>query len=265
MLNPAQSVSPLPSYKRPPVVEVSFGTIFMPLPEFQTRHFGQFWTEQNTEYPDTKDLMPLVDTVSLGVQGALLDKPPLRRMWCLTADEQYVIQLQDSRVYLNWRKTKAESEYVRYPIISGRFLKLRGDFSKFVEREKLGPLVIVRYELVYVNHIVLAPGASVAESLEEYVKLFRFSSQALSLSPPDSVNTSWNFAMPDNRGTASASLSNATTQVGQNLLVLVFNCSGTPSDKYSEIDWFQSSHEWIVRSFTELTTAAAHQKWQREE
>ena len=266
MVNTTSSAPPLPSYKRPPVIEVSYGTIFMPLSEFQTRHFGQFWAEQKPVYPDTKDLGPLFDVSGLGVQGIQLDMPPLRRMWCVSTDQQYVIQIQDSRVHLNWRRVKPEDEYPRYSMVSKKFLKLWADFSSFVEREKLGKISVTRYELVYVNHIELPSGVSVADSLEEHVKLFRFSPiQGSYLAPPESVNTSWKFAMPENRGTATASLSNATNQSGQNLLVLVFTCSGTPSEKYSETDWFQSAHEWIVRSFTELTTASAHQKWQREQ
>src|SRR6185437_4481911 len=108
-------------------------------------------------------------------------------------------------------------------------------------------------------------GADVARSLEEHVQLFRFSPiEAQYLSPPQSVNTTWRFEMPNGRGTATANLSNAKSAAGENILVLAFTCHGTPSKSYGMDDWFESGHEWIVRSFTELTTNAAHKKWQRE-
>jgi hypothetical protein len=67
------------------------------------------------------------------------------------------------------------------------------------------------------------------------------------------------------KGTATASLSNAIDKKsGNNLLVLIFTCTGPHSDKYSPREWFDAAHEWIVRSFTDLTTQEAHQKWGRE-
>ena len=69
--------------------------------------------------------------------------------------------------------------------------------------------------------------------------------------------------MPDQKGTATASLNNAIKD-GQNILVLVFTCTGTPSEKYSANQWYEAAHEWIVRSFTDLTTGEAHRKWGRE-
>ena len=265
MANTLSAVPPLPSYKNPPVIEVSFGTIFSPLSEMQTRHFGQFWTEHKSDYPKTKDLGPLLDLSRLGPHGISMDVPPLRRMMCFSDDEKYVAQVQDSRLHLNWRKIPISSEYPRYPVVSAKFQKLWKDFGAFADREGIGPLSVIRYELVYVNHVELGLGSSIADLLEEYVKLFCFSPiQAAYLSPPESVNTTWNFAMPEQRGTATASLSNATNKEGQNLLVLVFTCNGAPSEKHDMVDWFQSAHEWIVRSFTELTTDDAHQKWGRE-
>lgn len=167
--------------------------------------------------------------------------------------------------HLNWRKIPPDSQYPRYAVVNGKFQKLWNDFGAFANREAIGSLSVVRYELVYVNHIELGSG-SIANSLEEHVKLFRFSPiQAAYFSPPESVNTTRSFAMPEQRGTATASLSNATDKEGKNLLVLVFTCNGAPSERYSMSDWFQSAHEWIVRSFTELTTESAHQKWEREQ
>src|SRR5271157_66079 len=263
MVDAASFLPPLPSYRLPPVIEVSFGIVFQPLASMQTRHLGQFWTEQRAAFPATNDANPLVDLSDIEAQRlVVLSLPPLRRMMCFSQDQQYAMQVQESRLYLNWRK-QTDIEYPRYPAVHDKFQNLWLEFAKFVEREQLGPVVQVRYELAYVNHIQL--GSNVAQSLEEHVKLFRFSPiQATYLSPPESVNTTWRFAMPNQRGTATATLSNATDEKNQNILVLVLTCIGAPSEKYSAGEWFQSGHEWIVRSFTELTTDAAHQKWERE-
>ena len=257
---------PLPSYGSPPVIEVSFGVIFQKLVEMQTRHFGQFWVGQRQEYPKTADAAPLVDASEVDITKRLLvlDSPPLRRMMCLSENDQWVLQLQDTRVHLNWRKTKQEDVYPRYHEVLARFERLSADFTAFVEQEKIGPLSPVRYELSYFNHIEM--GKDVARSIEENIKFFQFSPLKESYpSVPDSVNAAWRFQMPNQRGTATATLSNAIdTKSGKNLLVLVFTCTGPHSDKYSPREWYDSAHEWIVRSFTDLTTEQAHQKWGRE-
>jgi uncharacterized protein (TIGR04255 family) len=264
MVNTAGSAPSLPSYKRPPVIETSFGAVFIPLSAMQTRHFGQFWAEHRDEYPTTQDQSPLLDATDLeALRLKILAMPPLRRMMAYSGDQRYVAQVQDSRVHLNWRKVNPEDDYPRYPSVHDRFLHLWEAFQRFVEREHIGPLSVTRYELAYINHIEL--GSNVPAELEQHVKLYRFSPiESEYLAPPESVNSIWRFAMPGQRGTAAATLSNATNQQGQNLLVLVLTCTGAPSEKYSAHEWFESAHEWIVRSFTGLTTDEAHRKWERE-
>jgi uncharacterized protein (TIGR04255 family) len=181
---------------------------------------------------------------------------------CYSENQQFVAQLQDSRVHLNWRKVKPEDEYPRYAAVHAKFKRLWSDFSKFVESEQIAPLTVLRFELSYFNHIDL--GKNVAKSVQEHVRFFRFSPiEAGYLPPPESVNAAWRFAMPDQKGTATASLSNAI-QDGRNILVLVLTCTGTLSEKYSATEWYDAAHEWIVRSFTDLTTEEAHRKWGRE-
>lgn len=256
----APIVPQLPSFRHPPVIETSFGAVFEPLSSMQVRHFGQFWIENRDQYPSTEDQTPLVDGPA---EAAIMNIPPLRRMMAYSADQKFALQLQESRIYLNWRRVTPDAEYPRFDAVHTAFTKLFAVFQTFAEREKIGSIKPTRYELVYVNHIPL--GADVAGSLEEHVKLFRFSPiKAAYLSPPEAVNSVWKFAMPDRRGTATANLSNGQDKDGQNLLILVLACAGVPSERYSMSDWFESGHEWIVRSFAELTTDSAHKKWERE-
>jgi len=255
---------PLPSYKSPPVIEVSFGIHFEKLGGLQVRHFGQFWQSHLRNYPITEDAqpaLPLFEDVQQRL--VLMTLPPLRRMMAYSEDRVYVAQVQDSMFFYNWRKLDSERVYPRFGPIWKRFSELYSAFEKFVAAAKIGELHPTKYELTYVNHIEL--GTDVPKSLEEHVQLFRFSPiQTRYLSPPQSVNTTWRFDMPDDRGTATANLSNAKSAEGENILVLAFTCHGTPSKAYGMDAWFESGHEWIVRSFTELTTKKAHEKWERE-
>lgn len=106
MANTTSTPPALPSYKQPPVTEVSFGAIFKPLDNIQMRHFGQFWEEQRADYPTTSDLGPLLDVSDVETQ--ILNLPPLRRMMCFSEDQQFVVQIQDRRLHLNWRRVKPQ-------------------------------------------------------------------------------------------------------------------------------------------------------------
>jgi uncharacterized protein (TIGR04255 family) len=256
---------PLPSFKDPPVIEVSFGIVFQRLIAMQSRHFGQFWVEQRNEYPKTSDANPLLDISEVESQRlVVLSLPPLRRMMCVSENDQFVLQIQDTRVHLNWRKTKSDDRYPRYQNVLTRFEKVSSAFIEFIRRENIGQPQILRYELSYFNHIRLEK--DVARSVEDNIKLFQFSPITNSyISPPEAVNAVWRFAMPSQRGTATVTLNNGVDQSsGENLLVLVLTCTGPISESYSATAWYDSAHEWIVRSFTDLTTERAHQLWGRE-
>src|SRR5690348_14819220 len=87
------AIHSLPSYQRPPVIEVAAGVQFEELSGWQTRYFGQFWSEFAADYPITQDQPPTLDVVEGGPRLEILTLPPLRRMLLLSKEQNYVIQL----------------------------------------------------------------------------------------------------------------------------------------------------------------------------
>lgn len=262
------AIQPLPSYQKPPVIEVAAGVQFEELKGWQTRYFGQFWSEFAADYPLTQDQPPMPDFVEGGPRLEILTLPPLRRMLLLSKDQNYVIQLQGSRLHFNWRKVKEADEYPRFEkAIFPQFLQVWGRFSNFATSMALGNVRPQRYELTYINHIE-PKGDYFAEALQSRVKLFQWSpvkTEAKFLTAPTAVNTVWTFSLPEQRGTAQANLSQATRADGRSVLVLGMSCSGPASPKYSLNEWFATAHEWIVRGFADLTTASAQSEWGRVE
>jgi uncharacterized protein (TIGR04255 family) len=94
---------PLPKYDQPPVVEVVISVFFKPLPGFKTAHFGRFW-KMNEGYPLTEDQAPLAEAIPL----EFVQLPPLRRVFFVTADKSYLMQVQPDFFAHNWRKDKEE-------------------------------------------------------------------------------------------------------------------------------------------------------------
>jgi uncharacterized protein (TIGR04255 family) len=252
----------LPEYGTPPVLEVVAGVQFSPLAKLQTRHLGEFFARARKDFPTTRDMPPLVDVPETPTIE-FLALPPLRRVFLLSEDQNYVMQLQDTRFNFNWKRVKPDDTYPRYGAVFAKFQENWGAFSDYIELENLGPIVPNRYEFTYVNHIELK-GESFGSELQAKVKMFHWDGvDPEFLAPPNSVSGLWQFKMPDSKGSLNANLSHAKRPDGRDLLVLTMSCLGPASSKYAMRDWFDTAHEWIVRGFTDLTTSEAHKEWGR--
>jgi uncharacterized protein (TIGR04255 family) len=250
----------IPSYTNPPLTEVACGVQFSSIP-LQTRHIGQFWTEISKDYPLTQDLPPVPDVAdSSGI--SFFAVPPLRRVFMATPSTEYVVQLQESRFHHNWRKLSQEITYPRFPTVFQRFLTLWGRFSDFAKRQGLPEPKPTRYELTYVNELDNLGAIRV----EQAVKLFDWKViDAKFLPEPQATNIAWSFVLPQEKGVMNVSTNRFTRPDGRTSVLLTLACSGqSANDKYSLNDWFETAHEWIVRGFTDLTTAEAHLIWNRE-
>jgi uncharacterized protein (TIGR04255 family) len=251
----------LPSYEKPPLNELALGVHFERLSSWQTRHVGQFWEEVSKEYPSTEDQPPIIDIES-GPRFEILQLPPLRRTFLVSQDQTFVIQLQESKFLLNWRKKQQSDIYPRFNSVFKRFVGHWGQFSDFVGRESVGTLRPARYELTYVNHIEQQTGEPASSTVERYVKMFNWSMMKTQFLPaPTGINIVWTFPMPDSLGFAQANLSQGVRADGRAVLVLVMSCAGASSEKISMNDWFAASHKWLGQGFRELTTETARKEW----
>ena len=257
-MNPAL----LPEFDNPPVLEVVSGVQFDVLPGLQTRHFGQFWNLLKEQFPNTQDAPPLPE-VAETVQVSIMTMPPLRRMILVSTDNRFVIQLQDSRFHVNWRKTSEADKYPRFKEIYPRFEKLWDQFATFIAQTMVGSLKPNRFELTYVNHIEAANPTDIVSSIEASVRMYSWTTMKPEFLPrPNSVSAAWQFPLPDGKGILTANLSHPERNRRQ-IVVLNMFAAGPASPTYTLDDWFQTAHEWIVRGFTDLTTKTAHEKWGR--
>jgi uncharacterized protein (TIGR04255 family) len=246
----------LPDYQNPPLNEIAIGILFEPLNQWQTRHVGQFWSEVSKEYPATEDQPPILDVE----QAPRLQHLP-RRTFLVSQDQNFVIQLQESRFLFNWRKRKDDDVYPRFDAFFQKFLQAWAAFSKFVERERLGQLKPIRYELSYINHLEQTD-KPVATTAEQYVRMFDWSTlHATFLPPPSGINTIWTFQLPEPLGVGQANLGQGKRADGREVLVFIMSCVGAASPRVSMNDWFAAAHQWLTRGFSELITESAQQAW----
>ena len=128
-----------PNFTNPPIVEFVLGVQFAPLENMTTGHLGLFWEHLGREG------WPLVgDEPTLDPQFEVFDKPRWRlarqlqfklqpgfqpgRFTLQNTAQDRMIQLQDTRLLLNWRKTSGQT--VKYP----SFKVLIHDFENFLNK-----------------------------------------------------------------------------------------------------------------------------------
>ena len=120
----------IPSYKKPPVIEVVWSVQFPKLPWLTAAHTGLFWEYIRKEYPKCEEQAPierkdepkeLLQPRQVAVE--LLTRPPLCRQWFVSEDEKELVQLPTDRFCVNWRKKKHEDIYPRYDHMKEQFVK----------------------------------------------------------------------------------------------------------------------------------------------
>jgi hypothetical protein len=114
---PYERARDLPSFSEPPVNEVAIGIGFRPLRSWGSVAPGEFRSLVRERYPKVEDkgpLPPMVAPTEIGLSFGVLDMPPVRRTWFLTDTEETLIQIQEDRLHVNWRRVREEDAYPRY-------------------------------------------------------------------------------------------------------------------------------------------------------
>lgn len=160
-LNPMEQT---PDFAKPPIIEFVLGAQFAPLENFATGHFGLFWERLGREeWPIAGEEPPL------DPQFELFDSPRWRmarnlqfklqpsfqpgRFTLQNADRDRMVQLQDTRLLLNWRKRTSggEVKYPSYKVLIGEFEQRFAFLENFVAEHNLGELQLNQWEITYVD------------------------------------------------------------------------------------------------------------------
>ena len=252
----------LPDYDHPPVVEVAISAFFQPISKLTTVRVGEFWVANRNDYPKTEDYPPIMENVSL----EFITVPPLRRVFMITSDDRYVLQLQQDAFIHNWRKIKDEDEYPHFEAALEKFKRKFAQFRDFVAKNDLGPISGTRYEVTYVNHL---PGGNITEAMSKYIGILRLqpASERKLLQTPKALNADLWFDFREDQGTLQVSFKQGSrTSDKKEVIQVELTARGAAKADYSNMDsWLELAHGWIVNGFTEITTVAAHNQWGRKQ
>ena len=258
----------LPSYRKPPVVEVACGLRFKPLESWKLAHVGLFWDMIREEFPRCEHALPL--DFGPGIMDVTTNLP-LPRVWFINEDGDRLVQLQRNAFFYNWRLRSEKKPYPRYKNTIQNFEKYFDLFSDFVEREKLDPIEPTECELTYINHIPMDHGWKSAADIGKIIPDFRWRSsvQRPFLRRPSLVTWRASFDLPEKRGRLHVKMEQVQRKIDDTpILLFELSVRGLGEEKswVAIRPWFDLAHEWIVRGFADLTSPKVQQQvWKRDD
>ncbi|MGR3175798.1 MAG: TIGR04255 family protein [Candidatus Scalindua sp.] len=256
----------LPSYKNPPINEVFCGMQFHTPANFRITHIGTLWNKFRDDYPIVQHVSPIAS-----VKGEIIldnaTMAPLPRVWFIKESDDQLIQFQADRFYFNWRRR--ENDYPRFNYVIESFENVRDNIKDFFAEFELGELNPIEYELSYINHIPQGQGWDTIDDLPSIFSDFVWKKTSdRFLSNPEKVAWQTEFSLPENKGCLTVSLKQGIRVEDKvPLLILILKTRGVceSPEKEAVREWFNLSHEWIVKGFTDLTTPAIQEIWEKEE
>lgn len=260
------TTNPLPDFGKPPVVEVVMGVTFNKL-RLLLPHYGVYWSSLQPDFPKVLEAVPIdrvVERFPEDPSPEVIDfefstRPPMPRQLFTSRDDSHLIQIQEDRFILNWRKAKTDDEYPRYSNVYSMFDTRLTDFRKFlnkigVEHKTIG------YELTYLNHL----SGFGLRNLEEAMPGLRATvPNGTILSETESVDYKMTFRLPERKGRLHVFVKTGATVKGD-LVHLELTARGSADETTDMKEWFETAREWIVRGFCELTSAEVQREmWER--
>jgi len=268
---------PLPSFQRPPVVEVSLSTQFDAVEGLTTPLIGALWAQFRTQFPRTEDhgsLEPVfemaepVHRVESRVQ--LLDRPELR-VWFLNESGTELIQVQRDRFIHNWRKTGDHAQaYPRYPNIRASYKRELEQFVAFLKDEGLGDLRPNQCEVSYVNVISIRDADLEIGDLGQAFSFWHPNYTIPDLGSPEDARAQVRFRLlhEDNIvGRLHVTVEpRIQTKSKEAVFFMTLTARGVPRTPNIEgaLDFLDFGRQKLVKAFCDLTTKKMHAHWGRE-
>lgn len=233
--------------------------------ELQAPHFGLFWPRIRSEYPACQSRPPLAPSIERFEESsettiALMEAPPIPRLWFLNEPNTRLLQLQSDRFLYNWKGAEAGDPYPHFEGVYAEFRELLEQFEAFVQDESIGQPNFRQFELTYVNHIPIGNGwSALAEVGKVMPDMSWRNTKDRYLPEPETIHWTSAFRLPDSAGRLHVKANSGRRFVEgeqQPLLRLDITARGFPKEG-SDMDmkgWFDMAHEWIVRGFADLTS-----------
>lgn len=261
------------TFDRPPLSEVVLSLQSDMVKGFTTPYLGLFWSRIRDSYPETQTQSPL-DPVIERFEGTPKAAPamPFRvletietpRCWFLTPGGQQLVQLQQDRLILNWRRIQSDDVYPRYERLRPELERVANELALFLEQEGLGIAVPNQCEVSYINHIEAAEWAQRGE-LHRVLSFWQRIS-ATGLPDPEDATAALRFLIEEGGtilGRVHVNLKSAARRSDSKpVLVLELTARGKPlsPDLKGALQFMDRGRDSIHKAFQALTSRDAQRE-----
>ena len=194
----------------------------------------------------------------------LLQAAPLPLFWFLTDDQSQLLQVQQDRFALNWRKVQSSAEYPRYPLLRERFSHYLEELADVLSAAEKGPLQPDWCEVTYINQIDPEDGQRLP--LRDVLSVVQ--DPAFDFLPePEDAQAATRFRIieddaPIGRLIVSANPAvRAADRAPVWILTLTTRLKVASDSAEGILRRLDLGREWVVRGFVDLTTERMHTTW----
>lgn len=259
----------LPDYHAPPIDEVAISVQFPPINGFFDTHAGLFWQRVRDDYPRSESQPRLEQPIESAEPGQIVPvqlqlSPGQGRVWLISANDDFLIQIQNTRFVQNWRRR--EAEYVHFDQIEDLFWTHYRELLSFLDEEKLEAPTVQQVEVSYINWI---PDFGMPEFLRP-ASTSRIASPSLD-EYPDQQSWIARYSLPSQEGLIQRlyvqclpATHTSDPAIPGAQLALIFRAARREGIGTAELEeLIAAARIIIVTAFTDLTTPAAHERWER--
>jgi uncharacterized protein (TIGR04255 family) len=271
-----------PKFEFPPVVETVLGVQFANLPGYTTAHAGWFWKEyleklnepENHKWSTAVDAPRLEDQFerfggddSWGPMFALKALPSSQshRTQIFRSDNERLIQVQDSRLLLNWKKQSGA--YPSFGPLLEEFRTVLHAFETFAHDAHFGAVSFNQWETVYVDQL---KKGEFWESPRDWSRIFpglslpQVKDNPLLASGDEVVSADWRFSISDRRGRMYISLRQAKVPPSnEEVLNITFLARGPLTATEGWERGLELGHEVLNDTFLAITSLEAQSRWKK--
>lgn len=260
----------LPGYDEPPVVEVALAIQFQSAIGYRSLDLAKFvehWSEDLPKVLEKPPLAPMaVEFSGPAVELRVSEETETPRLWLMDEEEGRLLQLQQDRLVVNWRKLPRDTPYPRYEsnrsfLVTAweRLAAVLHDLGRRVPEPSI-------CEVQYVNHLDKHSGWRSASDTPAVIAPWSGSMSDGYLPPPREAGLSLLFELPGERGWLAVDGRSGQLRSGRKAMTLNLIARGRAAspDLEGALDFMDLAHDWIVRGFTSITTPEAHKHWRRK-
>jgi uncharacterized protein (TIGR04255 family) len=272
----ATPVHTIHDFKHPPVWETVLSVQFSPL-RFSNLHSGLYWLKIRDEFPRSELRPPLAHIkeefgfsevkaatkISFDLNA---HAEPQVRYWFLDKKGNKLLQVQNDRFVHNWQKVTGTEVYPRYETVRKTFQKEWEGYCEFLKEEKLGAPEVDQCEVTYINHIEYDKGWKPYAELNKVIAPWSGTYSGNFLEAPEKVSINVSYLLPEHQGRLHLSLGPVIrASDAKEVLQLILTARGAPATSENEdiYKWLDLGRKWIVKGFTDFTSAEIQKTWER--